>query len=159
MLEIRHRFSERRPEGYGIDFSDEESLTKQEFAGEVNINNIIAKHRQTGVVTHIERRIPQYGDYSFANSLHDALDLVMEADEEFMRLPASVREKAHNDPARFFEMLATESGEKELTEAGLHANIPREGDGNDSAPISDEGNSDVVADGTEQGNPNGDAGS
>lgn len=101
--------------------------TKASAAGDVNVNEIIKKHRRTGVVTHWSGKTPMYGDFTQSVDLHSALNLVREAEAAFMELPAEVRKVAKNDPAYFLELLAQEAGTAELVSAGLEVE-PRPGD-------------------------------
>lgn len=50
----RHRCS--------IDFDPEECKTHQSFKDECDVNKIIDMHVRTGIVTHLNRGTPQYGD-------------------------------------------------------------------------------------------------
>lgn len=99
------------------------SRTKESDRDRTDINKIIAQHRRTGVVTHLERRPPMYGDFSQALNLQTALDQVHAAREEFMRLPAEVRKASMNDPAVMLHMLATEEGRALLEAAGLELGV------------------------------------
>lgn len=101
--------------------------TKQSEANDVNVNEIIKRHRRTGVVTHWSGRMPMYGDFSAQVTLQDSLNLVLEAQESFMSLPAEVRRAAKNDPVELLRMLATEEGSADLVAAGLEVE-PRPGD-------------------------------
>lgn len=102
--------------------------TKQSMAAETDINHIVRKYQATGLVTHLARGVPQYGDFSAATDLKTALDLVHDAEEQFSKLNPHVRKAAENDPVRFLEMLSTEEGTQVLLDAGLEPGFKREGD-------------------------------
>lgn len=97
----------------------EPSLTRQSEAGDTDVNKIVARHRKTGVVTHLNSKPPMYGDFSAADDLHRAINLTLAAQEGFMDLPSAVRRAADNDPRILLEMLADEEGRELLVEAGL----------------------------------------
>lgn len=84
-----------------------------------NINAIMRQLQRTGVVSHINQRVPQYGDFSMSQTLHEALTNVLQAEEAFQALPAQVRAAADNDVVRFWEMLGTEEETELLVAAGL----------------------------------------
>ena len=60
---IRKRYDDHNPEDFS--FSDEtDSLTQQQFADECDVNNILAKYRATGLLTHIKHHNGNYRDFS-----------------------------------------------------------------------------------------------
>lgn len=99
------------------------SRTKQAEAELTDVNLIVRRHRKTGAVTHLNGRIPQYGDFSDATNLLDAHLRVQEASDMFAELPAEVRRAAGHDPVQLMEMLADQEGTELLVEAGLDATI------------------------------------
>lgn len=105
------------------------SRTKQANRAETDINLMVARYKKTGVFSHINPRIPKYGDFSEAVQLEDAFNRVQQANREFMSLPAQVRALAQNDPVIFLEMLADEGGVAALKAAGLPLkDTPSEGE-------------------------------
>lgn len=103
-----------------ISFDGVESMTKQDSANESDINKIMAKYRKTGRITHLTSRQPLYGDFSTFQGLQHALETVDALTDEFMALDATIRKAADNDPARYYEMLASEEGVAALQAAGLN---------------------------------------
>jgi len=93
--------------------------TKQAPAGEVNINQIMARYMKTGTIDHIQRRPPQYGDFSRATTLLEAWEINAQAEDEFNALDSNIRRAANNDKIQFWQMIATEEGARALAEAGL----------------------------------------
>lgn len=100
-----------------------ETRTKQSEAELTDVNVIVARHRKTGTVNHLNGRVPAYGDFTHANNLLDAHLEVQEARDMFYELPADVRRAAENDPIRLLEMLAREEDTRVLVEAGLDATL------------------------------------
>jgi len=100
------------------------SRTKQSFKDDCDINVITAQYVRTGLLSHVNRQVPIYGDFSQATDLHTSKLLVQRADEEFMELDAHIRAVAENDPVKFLELLASEEGARELQAAGLELAIP-----------------------------------
>lgn len=99
------------------------SRTKQAESELTDINKIVARHRKSGQITHINGNLPIYGDFTQASDLHNAYIAVQDARESFDELPASVRAAADNDPVQLLTMLADEEGTELLVEAGLDATI------------------------------------
>jgi len=82
--------------------SEDQTMTKQSFQEECNINNIMAKYQKTGVIDHVQANKPEYG---FATGLDfkESVDLIQKADDMFSDLPSTVRENFENDPSQFLD--------------------------------------------------------
>ncbi|QKI28939.1 VP3 [Kummerowia striata gokushovirus] len=98
-----------------------QSLTKQSFRDECDINNIMRRYEATGTIDHINRRQPQYGDFSDVSSYQEAIDIVTRAEELFSELPARVRDRFNNDPNNLLEFMADPNNKDEAMELGLIA--------------------------------------
>lgn len=100
----------------------EPSLTVQAFKGECDINKILAKFRETGSLVdplHPPTRRPMFGDFTELPDYQGMLDQLMQADEAFMSLPAKVRDRFGNDPAKVIEFLNDEKNFDEAVKLGL----------------------------------------
>lgn len=96
-----------------------DSRTKQSFKDECDINNVVRRYATTGMLSHVSRRQPTYGDFSSVTSLEQAIDLVAQLDDEFREMPSGIRAAADNNPLRYLEMLTSQAGVDRLAEAGL----------------------------------------
>jgi len=83
------------------DCSVEPSLTRQEFAAECDINNLMAQYEKTGFLTNVNPMEPRYLDVSNVPDLMQAHDILQTATAGFMSLPATVRRDFDNDPLKF----------------------------------------------------------
>lgn len=95
-----------------------ESMTKQAFKKECDINNIVSKYLKSGYVGHLNPKTPRYG-YAPAVDLHEALAIVDQAFESFARLPADVRKRFANDPMEFAAFLDKPEAPEELRKLRL----------------------------------------
>ena len=95
---------------------------QQHFKAECDINTIVEKYKKKGVVTHVSRFGPRYGMCSPVD-LHNALNVVLEAQQMFDELPARVREKFEGDPEKFLAFVQDEENADEMVELGL-AHVP-----------------------------------
>ncbi len=93
--------------------------THQSFRDECDVNVVMKRWANGGVLEHINNRTPQYGDFSNATSYLDAMHAVQEAQEDFARLPLEVRRLCHHRPAELLALAATEAGREALAAAGL----------------------------------------
>lgn len=95
-----------------------ESLTKQSFADECDINRILERFAITGHVPE-NVRAPSYGDFVDIPSYQDALNAVIEAERSFMQMPANVRARFGNDAHAFVEFCSDPENLPEMRKLGL----------------------------------------
>lgn len=117
-MKIHHQFDPPPDQGVG-DFGP--SLTRQEFLEESDINQIIKQYQTHGVLPDTRDAAPQYADLTDPafTDYQAAMNLVLEADYAFSRLPAKVRERFGNDPASLILFVQDEKNAKEAHELGL----------------------------------------
>ncbi len=104
----------------GIKF-DQPSQTLQSFKNDADINCIIARFENTGVLvdpTVPVSRIPQFGDYSDMPSYQEAQNVIVAANNAFNDLSAKIRERFGNDPAAYFDFVQSlKEGSDDYAEA------------------------------------------
>lgn len=105
-----------------IDCQDK-SLTKQSFADESDINNIVKRFSLTGELPD-NIRMPTYGDFSQVYDFHSAMNAVAQANEAFDAMPAHIRARFHNDAAEFVEFCSDDRNHEEAVKMGLARRIP-----------------------------------
>lgn len=101
----------------------EKSMTKQEFVAQCDVNNIMKKYKETGLLDHVNRYQGSYGEFADAPDYHTALNKMHEADAMFMGIPSDIREVFDNDPGKFLEFVMNEENEDEMRDLGL---LPRQ---------------------------------
>lgn len=97
---------------------NEKTRTKQQFKGDCDINSIVKQHSVTGVLEHVQSRVPVYGD-ARALDYQEAMNLVISAQESFEGLPSNIRRRFDNDPKKFIEFIDNPKNEDEARELGL----------------------------------------
>lgn len=104
----------------GIKF-DQPSQTLQSFKDDADINCIIARFENTGVLvdpTVPVSRTPQFGDYSDMPSYQEAQNVIVAANNAFSALSSKIRERFGNDPAAYFEFVQSlKKGSDDYAEA------------------------------------------
>lgn len=95
------------------------TLTRQSDKDDCDINVMMARYEATGVEPRVNPRQPQWGDFSDVPSYQDALNIVRQADEDFMLLSAEVRDRFGNDPAQMLRFLEDEANRDEAVKLGL----------------------------------------
>ncbi len=78
--------------------------TKQAFRNETDINKILAKAQKTGVISHMAKHQPQYGDFAEFDFLEVQTKLA-EGRQMFAELPSEIRSEFNQDPAEFFDFV------------------------------------------------------
>lgn len=103
-----------------LKFPKGEGRTKQSFRSQCNINDIMKKYEKTGLIEHIKQG-GTYGDFTQPLDYHGALNEITKATASFMTLPANLRKRFDNDPAKLISFLADEKNRTEAEELGLVA--------------------------------------
>lgn len=100
--------------------------TKQAFASETDINNIMRKYEKGEVIDHFNKYQGRYGDFINSPDYHTAMVRIAEANEAFQSIPARIRAKFGNDPAAFLEFAQDPENAEKMVEMGLAVAAPRE---------------------------------
>lgn len=95
------------------------SRTKQNFAKECDVNNVIKAFKRTGLVTHVAKRPGFYADVSTLGDYKSAMDNVKQAESLFLELPHKTRERFGNDAAVFLDWCVDPKNTEEMQELGL----------------------------------------
>ena len=101
---------------------EDESLAVQSERDECDINTIVKRFGLTGELPG-DLAIPQSGDFSGLPDFHAAMNMVREAQEEFMRVPADIRARFNNDPQRLMDFVHDEANRDEARKLGLLAPV------------------------------------
>jgi phage internal scaffolding protein len=116
----------RTPYNYDLDAASNESglhcedatLAQQHFKDECDINNILRQFNITGLLPESPLS-PRYGDFTGIGDYHTALNRVIAAEDEFMALPAQIRSRFDNDPAKLIDFLENQENKDEAIKLGL----------------------------------------
>jgi phage internal scaffolding protein len=101
-----------------IHFNDH-SLTDPSFQEGTDINNIMIKYQNTGALPLINQQTPLYADVSNIGDYKESLDKIQAAQNAFMALPATVRERFQNDPGHYVDFMSDENNTSEAISLGL----------------------------------------
>lgn len=117
---IRSFFDRQRTKQH----TGEESRVQQHLAEETDINRIMAKYQKTGILTHVNRYAGEYGDFSGVPDYKEGLERIQAAEDMFMSLPSSIRDRFKNDPANFIEFATNSDNLEEMRKMGLAPPAP-----------------------------------
>lgn len=92
--------------------------TLQSFKNECDINRIMKRYQQTGVIDHINRAQPRFGDIEVYD-FQESMNIVLEAEARFAALPSEVRDRFGNDPARLLDFVSKPENAQEAVKLGL----------------------------------------
>lgn len=104
----------------------EETMTQQHMAEATDINNIMKKYEATGLLDHLNQYQGEYGDFTVMPDFHTAMNKIKDAEEMFLTIPASIRDKFENDAGKFVEFASNPENLDELREMGLAPQAPVE---------------------------------
>ena len=94
------------------------TMTKQSFAEECDINNIMAKYQKTGLIDHYNRNAPQYG-FATSHDFRESLELVKKAQDMFDELPSQIRRKFDESPQKVLAFCEDPNNRSEMAVLGL----------------------------------------
>lgn len=86
---------------------------------ECDINNILAKYKKSGIITHVKDHGPQYADLPDGVDFQTSMNMVVQAQQLFDSLPSSIRARFGNSPAAYLDFVADPANEAELQEMGV----------------------------------------
>ncbi len=97
------------------------SATLQSFKDDADINCIIARYENTGVLVDPSvpvSRTPNFGDFSDLPTYQEAQNVIIAAKNAFDALSAKIRERFRNDPAAYYDFVRSlEKGSEAYDEA------------------------------------------
>lgn len=104
--------------------NEKKSKTQQHYRDKVNINNIVKKYAQTGMMNQMLKensRDGVFGDFTHP-SLQDyskVLNQVESARKDFLKIPSETRSRFDNDPEKLIKFLADPKNIEESIKLGL----------------------------------------
>ncbi|WNK14866.1 MAG: internal scaffolding protein [Microvirus sp.] len=102
----------------GLYCDPEEGVTQQQFAEESDINTIVKRFGLTGELpSNLE--MPRSGDFTQASDFQSSMQLIAQANSEFMSLPAHLRARFDHDPGKLISFLENDKNRAEALELGL----------------------------------------
>lgn len=100
-------------------WNEEASLAQDQFREQCDVNNIIDKFNRTGEISHIMKTQGVYMDTTNLPNYQQSLQIVIDAEDAFMALPAEMRKKFDNDPGKMIAYLEDPKNHKEAVTLGL----------------------------------------
>jgi len=94
------------------------SMTQIHFADECDVNRIVKRFAETGIVQRTQKGPPAYGDATEA-SYHEAMCHVAIINSQFDALPSGVRAHFANDPGKYVAAFEDTERRAELQGLGL----------------------------------------
>lgn len=100
------------------------SCTLQEFKNECDINHILYMYKVKGVLPPVAPVAPTYEDVTgCASDYMSAMQIVMDAKEQFEALPSQVRKEVGNSPLGMLEWLQDPNNQKRGVELGFFEKV------------------------------------
>ncbi len=82
----------------------DDGRTKQSFKNSTDINKILGAYAKTGVISHLNKFEPQYGDYE-GFDFFEAQLVINNGEAIFAALPSEIRREFDQDPTKFFKFV------------------------------------------------------
>lgn len=96
------------------------SLTEQSHKRSCDINLLVARYQQTGILGDPSQYLQQhYGDFTEIGDYQEQQNAMAKARQSFEALPSSVRDAFANNPGKFIDALFDPSQRKKLEVLGL----------------------------------------
>lgn len=97
----------------------EKSRTLQAPRDGCDAKAIVRRYASTGIVEHLVKMEPRYGDFTNVRDYLESATRVLDAQAGFDALPAEMRDRCDNDPAQFIEFVNDPENMEELHALGL----------------------------------------
>jgi phage internal scaffolding protein len=97
---------------------EEPTRAQQHHKDECDINVILERFGKTGQLP-VNAISGTYGDFSGVHDYHTALNTLIAAESEFDGLPAKIRARFDNEPAKLIEFLNDPKNKDQAIELGL----------------------------------------
>lgn len=105
-----------------LEINTQPSMTQQHFTEECDINQILRKFIQTGILDTIGPGV--YADISDGMDYQSALHMIKEADEMFLALPSEIRKRFNNSPAEYMDFVHDPANLEEGIQLGIFTKNP-----------------------------------
>ena len=102
--------------------NDEPSMTIQSADDETDINVMIARYQKTGSFhgsTNMPTVRPDFGDFVAVPDYQNAMNILVQAQDQFAALPAQIRDRFANSPENYLAFLLDSSNKEEAIKLGL----------------------------------------
>lgn len=102
--------------------------TKRSMGPQSDINYIFNRYKRTGQLVdpaQQSNRKALWGDFTQVGDFQEMQDKIVRGKEVFEALPAHVRDRFRNDPARLVDFMTDEGNRKEAQELGLIPEDPK----------------------------------
>lgn len=93
--------------------------TKSEFKDESDVNQILKRFQRRGLVDHLAKGTPIYGDFTGVTDYQTAIQQVKDAEAAFLNLPSNIRRRFNNSPGELVMFLDDPDNLEEAIELGL----------------------------------------
>lgn len=97
----------------------------QSFRKDCDVNEIMRRYNKTGQISHMAKHRGVYADMTSVTDLLGAYEVVKNAQDAFMALPAQARRKFDNDPLQLEAWLRDPKNFDEAAKLGLLENVKK----------------------------------
>lgn len=84
-----------------------------------DINHIVRRFQKTGLVDHVSSIKGSYDDFTGIGSYHECMNKLIRAEEDFLKLPASIRKEFDNDAGVLLDEIQKPENYDKMVKLGL----------------------------------------
>ncbi|QXP08243.1 MAG: internal scaffolding protein [Arizlama microvirus] len=118
-LIARAQYDERPVLASDLSFEGDKGVTKQSDLKDTDINAIFKRFEKTGQLPDMIAKNGRYGDFSAVPDYQEAVNTVKLAEEQFLALDVTIRNRFDNDPAKFLAFATDDKNYDEMEKMGL----------------------------------------
>jgi len=124
----RYRYPKILGKRFDLDVETSKSKTEQSHKDDCDINKIVKRYRQTGILgnPNNKTRQPMYGDFTNIEEYQTIQNRLIQATDEFALLNSDLRAKFGNNPANLVEYLSNPDNLDEARQLGILPTIQAE---------------------------------
>jgi len=123
-LKYRTAYDGIRPDT-GTSFEGDLGKTIQEQKDSTDINNILERYQRTGLIDHVQKHEPQYGEFA-AYDFQANQNMIARINQTFEELPSSTRKEFDNNVENFMEFIATQENIDDMKDGVIGNETPVE---------------------------------
>lgn len=107
-----------------VSFKGDDGKTIQEQSDATDINNILERYARTGLIDHVSKHEPQYGEFA-AFDFQANQNMITKIKQTFDELPAKARQQFDNNPQNFVEFISQQENIDDMKD-GVIDNLDKE---------------------------------
>lgn len=132
-MKFKTAYSKRTPSETNIDYSDIPSMAVQEQKESTDINNILRRFQETGLIEHVNEH-QDYGDFTNVD-FQTQQNTVAKIQSTFNELPGNVRQQFNHNPQKWIDHISNPDNVLDMKDGVIDNQIVDAEDGVTGSPV------------------------